>query len=253
MNKILCSDELNSITSSTYRPILPGLTPVICRTIEEIDECMRLRYEEYCLNRGWEAAHEFPDGRERDRYDERAVHILLMDNNRNRPVGTVRIIYRRPGGTENAGLPSFDWSPEFSTHLRVHALTNSIIELSRFTVVRSEIGALTNRSELARGIFPALALVKGMLRATAADNVRTAILTTTPSLQRLLAKAGLRFHDIGVRVEHRGVRIPIYREIPALLAGVYETSPEIWSYVTDNGMTWPLDPSATEMEYRLSA
>jgi len=253
MNKVLCGDELTSIAISTSQAILPTLTPIICRTIDEIDECMRLRYEEYCLNRGWEAADEFPDGRERDGYDERAVHILLMDNTRNKPVGTVRIIYRRPGGTENAGLPSFDWSPEFSTHLRVHALTNTIIELSRFTVVRSEIGALTNRSDLARGIFPALALIKGMLRATAEDNVRTAVLTTTPSLQRLLAKAGFRFHDAGVRVEHRGVRVPIYREIPALLAGVYETSPEIWAYVTDHGLTWPLDQSATETEHRLSA
>lgn len=95
MNKVICGDELNSIAACRSQAILPTLTPVICRTIDEIDECMRIRYGEYCLNRGWEAAHEFPDGRERDSYDERAVHILLMDNSRSKPVGTVRIIYRR--------------------------------------------------------------------------------------------------------------------------------------------------------------
>lgn len=121
MNKVICGDELNSIAACRSQAILPTLTPVICRTIDEIDECMRIRYGEYCLNRGWEAAHEFPDGRERDSYDERAVHILLMDNSRSKPVGTVRIIYRRPGETENAGLPSFDWSPEFRAHLCAHS------------------------------------------------------------------------------------------------------------------------------------
>jgi len=230
--------------NNLHSDILPNLDPVICRTIDDINTCLKLRYEEYCLKRNWENATEFPDGLEKDPHDDKAVHILLVDRLLGRPVGTVRVLFHRPGDPIEESLPSFQLSPAFKAHFMDLARTKHIAEVSRFTISRDKITKKQNRQDLARGVFPALALVKGVLKATAFDQVDIVVKTVTPSLKRLLARTGFHYQDIGVRIEHHGARVPVYRSIPALLAELNERNPDIWRYCTDAGDTWPLDRSS---------
>lgn len=227
--------------------LLPDLNPIVCRSISEIKECFRLRYDEYCLNRSWEDPSEFPDGLEQDAYDQNAVHVLLQNTVTGDPVGTVRIILSESAEPETNSVPSFEWSDGFRDLLVEQFPSKKMMELSRFTLSRTRCQPV-KRDELARGIFPALALIKGFLRATAKDDVELAVFTTTPALKRMLEKSGFFFHDVGIRLEHRGTRAPLFREIKPLLADLHDANPQVWSYVTDNGRTWPLDRDARNHE-----
>ncbi len=228
--------------------IYPTLDPIICRTMEEIRACMKIRYDEYCVRRHWESEDAFPDGLEHDDYDDRAVHILLKDKIRGQPVGTVRVIYAQKDAGEDSGLPTFHFAPEFMDKVRTRIPLKRTIEFSRFTISRAHLQPDEHVAAEARGIFPALALVKGALRATAFEDVDTLCVTMTLSLKRMLARVGLKFHDLGIRIQHRGTRAPLYRDLGAFLAELHAINPTVWHYLTDNGHTWPLDPSAVERE-----
>ncbi len=231
--------------------ILPDYVPIICRSLAEINECFRLRYNEFCLSRGWEDASSFPEGLERDRYDEDAVHILLRDTVTGASVGTVRIIYHDGACDPDPSLPTFDLAHGFKDYLGPHLKTGRIIELSRLTIAR-EVSRPVSREDLARGIFPALALIKGVLRAIARDNVGVVVMTVARSLQRLLEKAGFFYNDVGIRVEHRGKRSPLFREMNPLMDDLYHHNQAVWCYVTDEGASWP-SPAASSSGTRLIA
>ncbi|POF29459.1 GNAT family N-acyltransferase [Roseibium marinum] len=246
---------MHSISTFSSDPhleqILPDYDPIICRSLAEINECFRVRYKEYCLSRGWEDADKFPEGLERDHYDDNAVHILLKDIVTGVSVGTVRIIFHDAAGSLEGSLPTFDLSDGFRDHLRPHMQTDRLMELSRLTIAR-ETSRPVSRADLARGIFPALALIKGVLRAISRDNVGVVVMTVARSLQRLLEKAGFFYNDVGIRVDHRGMRSPLFRELTPLMDDLYHHNQAVWRYVTDNGATWPL-PALLKPETRLSA
>lgn len=58
-----------------------------------------LRYEVYCLENRFLDAEKYPDGLEMDRFDERALHFLLIHRESGADIGTARLIlpdHRRP-------------------------------------------------------------------------------------------------------------------------------------------------------------
>lgn len=228
--------------SHNSRYSLPDFEIVICRTISEIKKCLNVRYNVYCLRKEWESADSFPDRLETDDFDEAAVHILLKDRRSGKAVGTARVIYADPNA-DHGGLPSFGWSAEFRERAEQLFPIRSTVELSRLAIARESDGPAQLRSSM-----PLLGLIKGLCRATASDDVGTVCLTTTLALKRMLESFGIRLHDVGVRIEHRGVRAPLYRDIPALLGELHQLRPEIWRYLTDDGETWPLNRAALANE-----
>ena|SRR5690348_7881500 len=97
----LASGELGPIELFRER-----LSIVQANTSELLDEVFRLRYQVYCLERSFENASDYPDGRERDDDDSRSAHSLLLFRSakgfENTAVGTVRFDFatarhRSPG------------------------------------------------------------------------------------------------------------------------------------------------------------
>ena len=62
---------------------------VIANTAKLREEAYRLRYQVYCLERGYEPGD---NGIEADEFDEQASHVLLVHNDSDTVVGTVRIV-----------------------------------------------------------------------------------------------------------------------------------------------------------------
>ena len=74
---------------------------LIADTSGLIEEVFRLRYQVYCLEKGYETGR---DGMEFDKYDDRARHVLLVHRASGQAIGTVRVIpSSRTGGV--SGLP----------------------------------------------------------------------------------------------------------------------------------------------------
>lgn len=53
---------------------------------------LAVRYQIYCLERGFEDPQQYPEGRESDEYDEHAIHLAAIEESTGRVVGCARII-----------------------------------------------------------------------------------------------------------------------------------------------------------------
>lgn len=86
----------------------------------------KLRYEVYCVEKGWLEGSHYPDLLEHDAEDERSA-ILLALNEDNQAVGTVRLII-------NDG--SNHWPLPIAGHPSVNGnlVTEKCVEISRFTI-----------------------------------------------------------------------------------------------------------------------
>lgn len=62
-----------------------------------LDQSYRLRYQVYCVERGFLDPANYPDGREIDEFDEYSLHLAVNDDEGNM-VGTARLIKPNPHG-----------------------------------------------------------------------------------------------------------------------------------------------------------
>ncbi len=69
-----------------YFDLRRALTPV------EVDIALRLRYDVYCRELGYENPAAFPDGREQDRFDVQSAHCYLWHLQTQRAAGCFRLI-----------------------------------------------------------------------------------------------------------------------------------------------------------------
>jgi N-acyl-L-homoserine lactone synthetase len=67
-----------------------GLKFITCSTPEQIRAAQRLRYEVFCVEKGWIDAAKCPGHVESDELDEGAVHFLALEDGV--PVGTIRLL-----------------------------------------------------------------------------------------------------------------------------------------------------------------
>src|SRR5438105_11030928 len=67
-----------------------------------LDEAYRLRYQVYCVENRYEDPDQQVNGRERDVYDDRSVHSLLIHRRSGVAAGTMRVILP---GTVTQDLP----------------------------------------------------------------------------------------------------------------------------------------------------
>src|SRR5579864_2085256 len=98
---------------------------VIVAKDEQIKECLRLRYQVYCVEKDFEPGR---NGLETDPFDGYARHILLIHRISGEPIGTVRVI----PPSDVVGLDDFPMSGACSPGLLrdLPALTTG--EISRF-------------------------------------------------------------------------------------------------------------------------
>ena len=92
ISRILPFTQTENSTSelfNRYLSVVPADTPSL------LDQAFRLRFQVYCVERGFENPADHPDGRERDRDDDRSLHSLLIDRATGSAVGTVRLILPR--------------------------------------------------------------------------------------------------------------------------------------------------------------
>ena len=69
-----------------------GYEVVLANTAESKKIHFNLRYQIYCIEKGFEEAKQFPDELEKDEYDDRAVHFLIKHKADQQWVGTFRLI-----------------------------------------------------------------------------------------------------------------------------------------------------------------
>lgn len=98
---------------------------ILDRSDKRLQECYRLRYRVYCIEKKWLAAEDYPNQQETDEYDERSIHIAMLSDDQLEAY--CRLI-----------LPHSNALP-IEEHIEVDFDHDKCIEISRFIVVNSRL------------------------------------------------------------------------------------------------------------------
>jgi N-acyl amino acid synthase of PEP-CTERM/exosortase system len=239
----------NSASSQARSPVdlfRTYLSVVEANSKELLDHVFRLRYQVYCVERGFENAAAYPDGRERDGDDWRSAHFLVLyrpaQAAQGTPVGTVRLILPRAGTL----LPVLKLlRPADRRSIDLPLATTA--EVSRFAVPRAFRKRLNEDWTRHPGVpsqpdsaaCPLLGLLNfWLIRAVVTMTIRQGITHITavmePALLRLLRQLGVEFHPIGGVVEHHGLRQPVWAAMAAVIDGIQKRRPDLWEIAFDN-------------------
>jgi N-acyl amino acid synthase of PEP-CTERM/exosortase system len=223
-----------------------------------LDEVFALRYQIYCVDHPFEDAAQFPDQRERDAYDGRAVHALLRHRPSGMMAGTVRLVLA------HSRAPASPFPIELHCRSSLDAAgfniggvpRRSLAEISRFAVSKNfkrRVGEQDTVAGVSEHREPyqrhqadesrqiphmILGLFIGIVRLSAQHGITHWYAVMEPSLVRLLTRFGIEFQCIGPVVDYHGHRQPCFAAIEDVLGGIGQARPEIWRLITGNGTYW---------------
>ena len=210
------------------------------------DHAHRLRYRAYCVDNPFENPADHPEGRERDHYDERAVHSLLIHKPSGVPVGTVRLVVQEPQALVH--LPMQHACPDIGALHKLCAAGHRLGEVSRFCLSREALHEVrqldSNRDAGGKrsapsGVTATLTLLSAVVGMAASEGVSHICAMMAPTLLRLFSGFGLKLRELGPIMEHHGLRQPVFSHLGDLLAGAHRVRPDAWSLITRNGELWP--------------
>jgi len=216
-------------------------------------EVFRIRHQIVCVEKRFSdlQINGCPDGLETDEYDARSVHILIRHRPSNKFVGTARLVLADWPHPENP-FPIEQRVHIDHTMLHYHkpyrlhtAEISRLIILTRFphNEIRHrrkhELGHPIDKatSDRLRFIYPVLALVVGIIRMSADNNVTHWYATMDPALCRLLGYFGLDLQAIGPLNSY--AKRPYFAKIDNVLEKTYHRRRDVWELVTDHGRIWP--------------
>jgi len=246
-------------------------------TPEKLQACYRLRYDVYCKEGvipGF-SPEDYPEGLERDEYDERSAHSLLLHKPSGRIAGTVRVILPDPDRPETPfPLEKFAGASFYSDVSALEALPRTRLgEISRLILapefrgrrgerrnpygVPEEIdnlasqqdrraplqseSAFERRLNAKRRVFPHTIL--GLLVAVARISIRHRIaylyMGMEPSCARLLQSFGVCFVPISPLIDYYGLCQSYLGSILEIEESTHRNNLQVWKLLTADGALYP--------------
>ena len=176
----------------------------------------RIRYQVFCLDKGFEDPSAFSAARETDAWDDHSAHFIVQNKVTRQWVAATRLVLPKPG----ASLPVDDMGVFDRHFLDDPGLL--VGEISRFCIIgnRSQLSAgggleLEPNSLEAWGIGAIgkkqqFEITLGMIRAAGIyalkRDIDFCIMLITDAFARLLRKLGVTLRQAGPAINHRGVR-----------------------------------------------
>jgi N-acyl-L-homoserine lactone synthetase len=198
-----------------------------------IDQSYRLRYQVYCVERGFLSAS---SGLEIDEFDPHSRHVVLISRNTDRVIGSVRMVLGSHDGTQD----SFPMQQACSSGLFNHLPLGSTAEISRFAISKER------RYGLSSGLLR-LGLVQGLVRLSRQLGITHWCAIMEPTLLRLLRRNSIYFHALGPLVDHHGLRQPCFSALSELLERVANEQPEVWHYLSAMDRIHPTTSLSTSL------
>jgi N-acyl amino acid synthase of PEP-CTERM/exosortase system len=228
---------------------------VPARTVDQIQQAQRIRYQVYCVENKFEDTANHSDGLEHDEFDSHSVHSLLVHRASGRAMGTTRLILPVRGALENSFAVQQVCNNSMLKRLPLHLTA----EVSRFsiskefrrrktdTLYEGEVSQSEARGHLRSSVpLMSIGLIQALVRMSAEHGITYWCAAMEPKLLRLLAAIGIRFEPLGSLVQHHGMRQPCYCEVTPMLNRVKDEQRELWEILTDAGTPnrreWQNDP-----------
>lgn len=223
-----------------------------------LDQVYALRYQIYCVENPFENPADHPRGRERDAFDDRAVHALVRHRASGLCAGTLRLVLPDPARPD-APFPIETHCDEVlqrSLEGWIGGLPRQrVAEISRFAVskeFRRRLGEQESVSGLSEAacytdnppeppghtrVLPyiTIGLFLALFRLSLRHGITHWLAVMEPSLLRLLQRFAVRFERIGPVIDYHGRRQPAVAVIACVERSVRDTRPEIWDLATDFG------------------
>ncbi len=224
-------------------PLNQWFEVIAANTPELREKVYHLRYQVYCREKRFEAPEEHPCERERDRYDSRSLHSLVIDRTSGAATGTVRLILpdpRKPGD-------SFPIQHVCRRPLPPLTSNGKAAEISRFAVskkirnVAEQPLALVSRSGKGNQGMAAkamkcsltLLLMREIVRMSRENEVTDWFAVMEPALLRLLSRFGIHFDPVGPQVEYHGLRQPCHAKAEVLLETMRREQFDTWKFIAE--------------------
>lgn len=210
------------------------LQPRYAASDAEREAVFALRHGVYCEELGFEPRRE--EGRERDAFDERALHAYLRHAGSGALVGTVRVVYAAQRDDllpmeQHCAAALATASPRPSSFPR-----DSVCEISRLAVPAGfrrrasdrHAGAaqgvidrrLFSASELRCFPWIAIALYFSAAALVQLSGRRHAFVMVEPRLAHSMSFVGIAFRQVGPTVDYHGQRAPYYLDGSTLRGGL---------------------------------
>jgi N-acyl-L-homoserine lactone synthetase len=166
-----------------------------------MDKSYRLRYQVYCIERGFLDPAKYPDRLERDEFDRYSLHLGVLDRN-GEILATARLI-----PVNMCGLPLFRHCQIFPDETELYHERNRIVEVSRLCVSRQ---LNQRRQERASSVSM---LYRALYQVSKRAGFTHWLVATEHSLQRLVADFGFPFREIGPTVDYFGLVSPYLMDL----------------------------------------
>jgi N-acyl amino acid synthase of PEP-CTERM/exosortase system len=171
-----------------------------------LEQSHRLRYQVYCVERGFLPAHEYPDQLERDDFDTHSVHVGVVDSY-GELAATARLVLPNRGV-----LPLFQHCALFPTEGTVNDESNMVVEVSRVSVSRGydrrRLWANGPDNRWLRTAEPFLTLLKAVVCSARHVGATHLIGATDAALHRRLVRLGFPYRVAGPTVDYYGPVAP---------------------------------------------
>ncbi|MFH0952584.1 MAG: PEP-CTERM/exosortase system-associated acyltransferase [Patescibacteria group bacterium] len=185
----------------------------------DLDDIFRIRYQVYCVERGFLDKDNYPDNRETDEYDKHSVHFILR-NNEDEIAASVRLIM-------NSDKP-FPIEKHFNLSLHVPIDSrDKLAEISRLVVAKSY-----------RKKFLMIALIKGMFAYVSKMGITHVYSVLDDSLHPVLLRLGLPFKRIGQPTIYQGLTSPYIIEVNEMLEALEEKNPLLHKYMSNGDIEY---------------
>jgi N-acyl-L-homoserine lactone synthetase len=174
---------------------------VVCESTEQIRIAQALRYEVYCLEKGWVDPNG-PNGIEEDAYDSEAVHFLVYDDE-GEAVGTSRLIL----GSRQS-LPATRYLGHCADDLDL--VPEQTAEVSRMA---------SRRGSRSQDLAVFMNMIRAMWDWSMPRSVKTWLAVSDAPLFHLIKRIGTPIIAVGPEVEYVGsVCIPAAMDVPGIRA-----------------------------------
>ena len=214
MNTSALADEIAQSTDE--------YTIEMAQTRLQLHEVFNLRYQVYCIERGFEPCD---DGEERDDYDLHSRHVILRRRDDRAVVGTVRLIAYDPvNQAESFPMQQF-CSPELLPCLPW--VTTG--EISRFAISKQRRLSFKDASLLR------LWLLRGVVQVSSEMGLTHWLAVMERTLIRLHRSNEIYFEPVGPLISYHGTRQPTFGEIKPVLERIWREQHPTWNFLTDGG------------------
>jgi len=200
---------------------------VTADTPELVREAHRLRYQVYCIERGFEPG---ADGLEIDEYDEHSRHVLLTHRASGEVMGAARLVLP----SLEAPQDSFPIQRVCAPSLLRHVPLATVAEVSRFAISKHR------RVSCSSAIFMRLGLIQGLVRLSGETGTTHWCAVMERSLLRLLQTTAIYFQPVGPLVDYHGMRQPAATAVGPMLRRMETEQPLVWDFLTEGGRLYDL-------------